>query len=115
MAVVALGAMIGCAPTTGWERIGRVCAADEPPTVCLSAAPDQPVELRFGDTVLLPGECVQPRRHRGGRVVAELHDGRRERARKVRFSAGKGRRTHVTVGDDGDVDVDRSRCDSTAW
>lgn len=106
-------ALVGCAPKAGWERVGRVCAADGPPTVCLEVSPDQPVELRMGDVVLVPGECVRPRVDRGGRVVAVLRDGRGG-SERLSFVVGTGRRTVVNVGQNGELDgVERSACDAT--
>jgi hypothetical protein len=80
--------------------------------VCLAAETDQPVELRMADIVLLPGECARPRRVKGGRIRAELVDGRGGSDR-FSFVVGRGRRATIEVAADGEIDrVHRETCDS---
>ena len=88
-----------------------MCEPTDPPTVCLQADPDAPLELRVGDLTLLPGECGQgPEDERGGSTKIVLKDGRGGEITR-RLHLPKGKVTTVTVQPDLQVQIDRRRCD----
>lgn len=68
-------ALAACMPAHGWQRTDRrACAPESPAVLCLSAASEGPYELRVGERVLLPGEClVAPSADDRGRVHLTLH------------------------------------------
>ncbi|MEM7155108.1 MAG: hypothetical protein AAF799_19835 [Myxococcota bacterium] len=102
---------MGCAPTQGWHSTDRrACAPDSPPVLCLSGDDDGLHELRLGETVVLPGECVVGPDGAKGRLAAELWvSGKPVATRRVGVPAG----THTTVQVDGDriEVVERRDCD----
>lgn len=85
-------------PSHGWERTDRrACEPRSPAILCLSDATEGPYELRVGDRVLLPGECLRaPSPDDRGRLPVALHESGREVARpRVRVRPGV--RTEVEV------------------
>lgn len=111
--IAALLLVSACAPATGWRRDdARACAPGSPPILCLEAAPDRPVELRFSGLSILPGECARaPEKSRGGRLVAELVD-REGHTESVRLHVRKNRVTFVSIDARGHAEVgDRDVCD----
>jgi hypothetical protein len=67
--------------------------------LCFEADPDQPLELRAADVVLLPGECAEAPRRKGGSIALHVVDGRGPSWRK-RVQVPRGRRTTVTLAEE---------------
>jgi hypothetical protein len=98
--------------TQGWQHTDRrACDPQSPPILCLEAEADGPYELRVGERVLLPGEClVGPTDERGGRLAVTLHASGRALGRaRVRLKAGA--RTTVRMEGDRVRVADEQRCD----
>jgi hypothetical protein len=103
---------VACMSTQGWQHTDRrACDPQSPPILCLEAEADGPHELRVGERVLLPGEClVGPPDERGGRLAVVLHASGHEVARpRVHLKAGT--RTAVRVEGRRVRVVDEQRCD----
>ncbi len=106
-------ALTGCAPTEGWLRTDRrACQPQSAPILCLSGEFEGPYELRVGDRVVLPGECIEGPKDRGGRVRTVLFSSGVEVARR-RVSVRAGARTEVRVDGTRVVIEERRRCDGT--
>lgn len=109
---MALGLVAACLPAAGWEHTDRrACEPGSAPIVCLSAQAEGPYELRVGERVLLPGECMQGPPDAGrGRLRVVLHAAGRALAH-ARLALREGTRTTVIVEDDRVRVVDQQRCD----
>jgi hypothetical protein len=104
--------LAACMPSRGWQRTDRrACAPQSPPIVCLTAEVEGPYELRVGDQVLLPGECMQaPADEGSGRLAVTLHVGGEELARR-HLRLREGVRTTVRIAGERVKVVDEQRCD----
>ena len=79
--------------------------------MCLAADAEGLHELRVGDRVLLPGECLQgPPDTGGGRLAVALHAAGSEIAR-ARIPLRQATRTTVAVEGERVRVVDEQRCD----
>lgn len=112
MRFIALFALssLGCAPTQGWRHTDqRVCRADEPAIVCRSSQESRH-EVRVGDTVLLPGECLRAPtdRVRGRLTTALTLDGEVLGDPAVRVRPGT--RAHIEIDGEQLVLIERERC-----
>lgn len=104
--------LAACLPTQGWQRTDRrACEPHAPPLVCLTPHVEGPWELRIGEQVLLPGECLQAPPDTGsGRVAVALYEsGSAIARRRVRLSEGV--RTIVRIADGRVRVVDEQVCD----
>lgn len=114
MALAAVIALVGCAPSQGWQRTGlRTCASAGPPRVCVDADPDRPLRFTVGGAALVPGECVDAPRARGGQVRIAVADGRSgaQAARWIRAPRGRVTRVEVRAGEVRIRPGGRTRCD----
>ncbi|MCA9545317.1 MAG: hypothetical protein H6712_02295 [Myxococcales bacterium] len=106
-----LAILAACIPTQGWQRSDRrACAPQSPAVLCLDDATEGLHELRVGERVVLPGECIVAPEDRSGGLRVELHRSGRLVARpRLRVRAG----TRTVVGVEGErVEVlSRSTCD----
>lgn len=113
LAGLAAGLLLAaCLPSQGWQRTDRrACEPEAPPIVCLTSHVEGPWELRAGEHVLLPGECMQaPAGTGSGRLAVTLHAAGEEIARRhVRLTEGV--RTIVRVADERVKVVDEQPCD----
>ncbi len=81
----------GCAGQA-WRRTApAACAPEAPPRVCVLAGPDAAQVVKIGGAALVPGECAESARGRGGRVLVRVRDGRdgQETARRLRLRRGE--------------------------
>lgn len=104
--------LAACLPSQGWQRTDRrACEPQSPPILCLTPHVEGPWELRAGEHVLLPGECMQaPAGTGSGRLAVTLHSAGEEIARRhVRLTRGV--RTLVRIADARVQVVDEQRCD----
>lgn len=104
--------LAACAPRSGWQRTDeRACQPEQPPVLCLADAPEGPFEVRVGERVLLPGECIEgPKGEHGGRLRTRLVVSGREVSRPW-VPVRRGVHTEIMIdGDDLEV-VERDRCD----
>lgn len=104
--------LAACLPSQGWQRTDRrACEPQASPILCLTPDVEGPWELRVGEHVLLPGECMQAPADAGsGRLAVTLHASGEEIARRhVRLTAGV--RTIVRVADGRVKVVDEQPCD----
>lgn len=102
--------LTACAPRAGWERTDRrTCAADEPPRLCVSAAPDRQLTVRAGGATIVPGECVVGPARRGGRLWVTVSDGRTGATRGRWVPVRRGRVTAVAL-EEGRIGRSRSDC-----
>ena len=76
--------------------------------MCVLAGPDAPQVLRVGGAALVPGECAEGSRARGGRVGVLVGDGRdgRSVARQVRVRRGE---TAMLAAPAGEISVSERR------
>jgi hypothetical protein len=82
----------GCARHGEWRRVTPgACAPEGPPRLCVLAGPDAPQVLTIGGEALVPGECAESSRARGGKALVRVRDGRdgRESARRLRLRRGE--------------------------
>lgn len=107
---MSLGAL-ACVPAQGWQRTDlRACAPQSPPILCLAAEDEGLHEVRVGERVVLPGECIEGPRDRGGRLRVELFEsGQALGHASVRV--GTAEQTVVRVEGDRVVVDERQRCD----
>lgn len=66
------------------------CAPEAPPRVCVLAGPDAPQVLTIGGAALVPGECAESSRARGGKVLVAVKDGRDGRGSARRLGLRRG-------------------------
>ena len=104
--VLFAAALLGCAPTVGWVRADRTCAAADPPRVCFEAAPDAASTLTVGDVRLAQGECAFAPDGGRGSIRVVLTDGATGDQTAKRIGARPGQ----TVTIDGDLQRTRARC-----
>jgi len=112
MALAVLGLVAACLPAQGWQHTDRrACDPQSPPILCLASHIEGPIELRVGERVLLPGECLEgPPGAKSGWVEVSLHESGREIAQRyVRLAAGV--RSLVRFAGGGVQVVDEQRCD----
>lgn len=104
--------LAACLPSQGWQRTDRrACEPQSPPILCLTPHVEGPWELRAGEHVLLPGECMQaPAGTGSGRLAVTLHSAGEEIARR-RVRLTRGVRTLVRIADARVQVVDEQRCD----
>ena len=99
-------ALLGCAPTVGWVRADRTCAAEDPPRVCFEATPDAPLSVQVGDVRLTQGECAFAPEGARGSIRVVLTDGAtgHQTSKRVRARPGQ------TVTLDAALERTRTRC-----
>ncbi len=95
---VGLLVSIDCARDRGWVRSDRrSCSPNEPPRVCVWAAPDAPVVVNVGGVELVPGECAQASAGNGRRVKVEVSDGRKVTRQRQAVRVRPGETLEVAV------------------
>lgn len=67
--------------------------------MCVSAAPDRQLVVHAGGAALVPGECVEAPRRRGGRLRVEASDGRDGATMSRRIGVRRGQITTVALGE----------------
>ncbi|MEX1368160.1 MAG: hypothetical protein AB1Z98_33835 [Nannocystaceae bacterium] len=102
---------LACVPAQGWQRTdARACAPQSPPILCLVGGDEGLHEVRVGERVVLPGECIVGPRDRGGRLRVELFESGQAVGR-ASVRVGAAAQTVIRLDGDRLVVDQRQRCD----